>query len=184
MLATLALLRGNNTQCTQSCISSDAQRTAILHAVQGGIQSTTIEKLEDDIHVNETDLPADDTALYRLSGWACTDNTTKLLKKKETCTHVQEQLELLSALKRPNTAKISLPVGAQYLDRGGLTFMRSCLLPWLKAVEESVKVFLNHNGYTKYGKDIFQVRLCCFDLVAYMYNMQSCSCCRSPKTVW
>ena len=68
-LATLALLRGNNAQCTQSRISSDTQRTvisAILHAVQGGIQSqmaTTIEKLEDEVHVNEIELPADDTAL-------------------------------------------------------------------------------------------------------------------------
>ena len=82
-LATLALLRGN---CDIG-ILSDTQRTviaAVLHAVQDAIQSqmaTEIEKLEDDSIV--TEYPADDTALYRLSGWAlksCIDNTIKLVK--------------------------------------------------------------------------------------------------------
>ena len=108
-------------------ISSDTQRTVvagILHAVQDGIQSqmvTKIEKLEESDESSVIELPADDTALYCLSDWAlksCIDNTTKLLKKKETCTQVQQQLELLLALKRPNSAKASLPLGAQYIDHG------------------------------------------------------------------
>ena len=71
-LATMALLRGNHALGT--CISSATQRTVIagiLHAVQDGIQSqmaTKIETLEAECSV--TELPADDTALYRISGWA------------------------------------------------------------------------------------------------------------------
>ena len=181
-LATLVLLRGNN----DLSISSDTQTTVvagILHAVQDGILSqmgTKIEKLEEESSIIE--LPADDTALYRLSGWAlksCIDNTTKLLKKKETCTQVQQQLELLLALKRPNSAKASLPAGAQYIDRGGLTFMHSCLLLWLNAVEASMKVFLNHSGYTKYGKDIFQVRV--YRCWILLISSQSCLCLQITK---
>lgn len=70
---------------------------------------------------------------------------------------VQHQLDLLNSLKRPNNSKDTLPPGAQYLDRGGLTFMQPSLLPWLHVVEESMKVYLNQDGYKRYGKDIFSV---------------------------
>ena len=40
---------------------------------------------------------------------------------------------------------------------GGLTFMQPELLPWLYAVEGSMKMYLNQDGYKKYGKDIFSV---------------------------
>ena len=173
-LASLALLRGYLVQD----VSFNTQRTVIagiLHSVQEAIQSQMATKIETvglQADSSTTDLCADDTALYRLSGWAlksCVDNTKKLLKK-ESCAQAQQQLEILLALKRPNASKVSLPAGAQYLDRGGLTFMHSCLLPWLNKVEASIKVFLNHNGFTKYGKDIFQVRPFAFELVHYIYT--------------
>ena len=159
-LASLALLFGNN-----STSLPETKRTIIaatLHAVQEGIQSQMaahIEQLEAPPSVAE--LHADDTALYRISGWAlksCIDNARKKLKQKGTDTHVQQQLDLLLSLKRPTCTKDSLPPGVKYLDRGGLTFVQPCLLPWLNAVEASMKLYLCQSGYTKYGKDIFQVR--------------------------
>ena len=137
----------------------------ILHAVQDGIQSQMATKIETlEAECSMTELPADDTALYRISGWAlksCIDKYQKTFEEKwnmHACTQVQQQFYLLLPMKRPNSTKVYLPTGAQYLDRGGLTFVHSCLLPWLNAVEESMKVFLNHDGYTRYGKDIFHVR--------------------------
>ena len=71
-LASLALLKGNGE------ISFDTQKTviaAILHAVQDGIQKQIANKIEHlstegDSTVASIGLPADDTALYWLSGWA------------------------------------------------------------------------------------------------------------------
>ena len=86
------------------------------------------------------ELPGDDTALYRISGWAlksAIDLTEKQLKQKGAKAEVQHQLAILNSLKRPNASKSTLPSGAQYLDRGGLTFMQPELLPWLHAVEGS-----------------------------------------------
>ena len=72
---------------------------------------------------------------------------------------MEDEIKLLTALKRPQELKIELPAGAQYLDRGGLTFVHSNLLPWVHAVEESIKQFLNDKGYKRYGKNIFKVSL-------------------------
>ena len=109
------------------------------------------------------EIPSDDTALYRISGWALKstiDYRKWMLKRGAgTTVQVQQELDLLSALKRLNVAKSSLPLGAQYLDRGGLTFMHSSLLPWMRAAEASMKVYLNQDGYKKYGKHIFRVRV-------------------------
>ena len=116
-----------------------------------------IETIEVEPSVSE--LPGDDTALYRISGWALKstiDLTTKL-QQAEVKQELQQQLVLLQSLKRPNTNKYTLPLGAQYLDRSGLTFMHSSLLPWLHAVEASMKVFLKQDGYKKYSRNIFSV---------------------------
>ena len=94
-----------------------------------------------------------------ISGWAlksCIDNCKKESKKRKApC--AQEQLQLLLALKLGNDEKSTLPVGVQYLDRGGMTFCKPNLLPWLRKVEASVKVYLNQDGYARYGENIFEV---------------------------
>ena len=74
-------------------------------------------------------------------------------------------------MKQPNASKDTLPSGAQYLDRGGLTFMQPSLLPWLHAVEESMKIYLNQDGYKKYGKDIFSVSRA-VQFAYYVYYIQ------------
>ena len=136
----------------------------LLHAVQDAVQSQMaahIETIETDAMVPE--IPSDDTALYRISGWALKSaiDSRKEKLKKGACkaTQVQQELDLLLALQCSKTAKSSLPPGVQYLDRGGLTFMHSSLLPWMHAAEQSMKVYLSHDGYKKYGQHIFQVRV-------------------------
>ena len=66
---------------------------------------------------------------------------------------MQQQMALLQLMTRSNMDKSSLRSGAQYVNRGGLTFMQSSFLPWLHAAEASMKEFLNQSGYRKYGKD-------------------------------
>ena len=59
---------------------------------------------------------------------------------------VEDELQLLKALKRPQWSKVTLPPGAQYLDRGSLTFMKAEFLSWMCEVEESIKKILNQKG--------------------------------------
>jgi hypothetical protein len=140
---------------------------SILHAVQEGMQSqmaSMIATFEADPVVSQLPSANDDTALYRISGWALKstiENITKLTKDDTTTKDAQSQLDLLLSLKRHKDEKVFLPPGARYLDRGGLTFMHSSLLPWLHAVEASIHAYLNQDGYQKYGKDIFSVSLWC-----------------------
>ena len=163
-IANLAILKGN------ADISFNTLRTvtaALLHAVQDGLQIQIAQKIEQLTKEGNSsitvpvELPADDVALYRLSGWAlksCIDNCKKdCEKRKAPCAHGQEQLQLLLALKLANDEKTTLPAGVQYLDRGGMTFCKPNLLPWLQKVEASVKVYLNQEGYARYGEKIFEV---------------------------
>ena len=144
-----------------------AQRTilaSILHAIQDGIQlqisSLIVEKEENTEQASEQ--LSDDTALYRVSGWAvksAIDHKKNDLKHGRGKKEVNDcDLKLLAALKRPKDKKIELPIGAQLIDRGGLTYIHSELLPWVHAVEASMKQFLSESGYRKYGRNIFKVR--------------------------
>ena len=156
-LATMALLKRPE-------ISFDIQRTviaSILHAVQDAVQSQMTLKIEalgtESTEQGPQEISADETSLYRISGWAlksCIDNTRKCLKGKQTS---NPQLDLLLRLKRPQSDKEYLPKGAKFLDRGGLTFVHSWLLPWVKQIEASVEIYLNPTGFAKYGKDVFHI---------------------------
>lgn len=77
---------------TKTKIWFEIQRTvivSILHVVEEGIQSKmscNIEALNSE-PLGKTELPVDEAALYRVSGWAlksCVDNTEKCLKQKKT----------------------------------------------------------------------------------------------------
>ena len=106
---------------------------------------------------------SDDTACYRISGWAvksAIDHRQKDIKYgRRNKALVEDEIKLLTALKRPQELIINLPTGAQYMDRGGLTFVHSNLLPWLHAVESSIKQVLNDRSYRRYCKNIFKVKL-------------------------
>ena len=142
---------------------------SILHAVQEEIQlqmANHIESLTEGPALT-TEKPSDHTALYRISGWAlksAIDYRTKYKTVKS-----EDELQLLKALKRSQVSKITIPAGAQYLDRGGLTFMKPEFLPWICEIEESIKNFLNQRGYQKYGKHIFRVSECMYLLNTYTH---------------
>lgn len=135
---------------------------SILHALQEGVQmqmSVAIESLEA-VSVPD-DIPSDDTGLYRISGWALKssiDHKKGDLKYGRGCKEsVRKEIELLTALKCTVDEKAKLPIGTQLMDRGGLTYINPKLLPWVRAVEVSMKENLNQRGYQKYGKNIFKV---------------------------
>ena len=135
--------------------------------------ASTIATIETDSVMSQLPSSNDDTALYRISGWALKstiEHVTKLIRNDITKEDAQDQLDLLLSLKRHEDEKEFLPSGARYLDRGGLTFMQSSLLPWLYAIEESMHVYLNQDGYKKYGKDIFSVSLLCDKTTRLMYS--------------
>ena len=94
-----------------------------------------------------TEKPSDHTALYRISGWAIKSAIDYRLKKRDKREELEDELQLLKALRRPQWSMVTLPRGAQYLDRGGLTFMKAEFLPWMCEVEESIKKILNQKGY-------------------------------------
>jgi len=140
-------------------VSDSAQTTvlaSILHAVQREVNSqmaTHIQSLTKEQSTAFTEKPSDETSLYRISGWAIKSAIDYRLKKKGK----EEELQLLKALRRSKASKITLPIGAQFLDRGGLTFIKPEFLQWICEVENSIKKNLNQNGYQKYGKNIFRV---------------------------
>ena len=149
--------------------TDNIQRTVIsciLHAVQAGVQQEMAEKIEkidcvESVPQEYEEKLSDDTALLRISGWAL--KSVIQLKKnaihaaKKNSAEDELELQLLTALKRSPESKSSLPAGARYLDRGGLTFVHSSLLPWAQALEASIKQHMNQAGYKKYGKQIFKV---------------------------
>ena len=67
------------------------------------------------------------------------------------------QLSFVSMLKLPNEDKHLLPLPAQYLDRGGLTFLRQELWPWMLATEKKMIVHLNQASYRQFGSKLFEV---------------------------
>ena len=67
---------------------------------------------------------------------------------------------LLQVLKLPHNEKSSLPAAVQYLDRGGLTFMRLPFTQWMKSTEEKITSLLNQKNYAVYGAKIFEVHAC------------------------
>lgn len=153
-------------------VQLQTQRTVIaciLHCVQDGLQSQIANILESRLpevgssttsHDHSCSYAADDTGLYRISGWALIDVTDNHLKQSSNKPDIKRQLDLLHSLKRADSkTDNTLPLGVQYLNRGGLTFMHAALLPWLQSVESSITKYLNQSGYQQYGKDIFSVSI-------------------------
>lgn len=175
-------------------VSDSAQATVlacILHDIQQEINSqmaTHIESLTKEEPTAFTEKPSDATSLYRISGWAIKSAIDYRSKKKGQ--KIEDELQLLKALRRSHASKITLPVGAQCLDRGGLTFIKPEFLQWICEVEESIKKKLNQTGYQKYGKNIFRVgkpmtyvRIIQFSVFYIGYTGQCCVRCIIATTI-
>ena len=104
--------------------------------------------------------PSDEVALHRICGWAlksAIDHVhTQTQISKENTTYTR-QLELLKAMKLVHCDKHLLPMPVQYLDRGGLTFLKSLFWPWMTSIEESMIEKLNQKSYRLYGSKLFEV---------------------------
>ena len=133
----------------------------LLNAVYLGVckqMAIAVEKISASIQqteTTETAKPSDEVAVQRLCGWAL-KSATDLLKSQSP---QSQELKLLASLSLDKDDKPQLPLALQYLDRGGLTFMRPTFLPWMMAVEGKMVQHLNQKSYNQYGEKIFQVQM-------------------------
>ena len=127
---------------SDSCASVDAKRTVLTlilsTAYEGILKQITVEleKVSQPIPNQEKVLPSDDTALHRICGWALKSVTDKVSEqcKAQPTEQVKDEMRFLKTLKLPKEQKEYLPESVKYLDRGGLTFMKFNLLPWMRAI--------------------------------------------------
>lgn len=103
----------------------------LLNAVYLGLckqMAIAMEKISTSIQLTEsieTAKPSDEVAVQRLCGWAL-KSATDLVKSQSP---ESQELQLLTSLSLGKHDKPQLPPAFQYLDRGGLTFMRPTFLP-------------------------------------------------------
>lgn len=150
-------------------VSDKTQQTVlaiVLNAIFLGLNqqmASVVEEISSVSH-NQTDLevfkPSDEVALHRICGWALKSVYDQLHSKSKRCKETEvhlKQLEVISAIKLPNTDKHLLPVAVLYLDRGGLTFLKPQLWPWMTAIEDRMITHLNQKCYCIYGDKLFEV---------------------------
>lgn len=157
---TRKLLQGIHDNCDVSKATKQSLTAIILNAIYLELRQQMADEVEQvsiERHVQTTEtelaLPSDDVSLHRICGWALKstiDHFTKLSK-------ATKELELARSLKLPLTDKHLLPKPVQYLDRGGLTFLRLSLCPWMKALELKLCENLNQRMYRLHGSKIFKV---------------------------
>ncbi len=147
-------------------VSESTQRTVIamtLHAIFRGLNQQMAKSAEEISSSNTAATsclqPSDDVAMHRLCGWALFSviNHLKTQVKKSNKPSCVEQLSFANSLKLASNDKHSLPSPIQYLDRGGMTFLRKELWPWMQKVEQKMAQHLNGNSYRQYGSRLFEV---------------------------
>ena len=138
--------------------------TLIMSTVYNGAAQQMAKEIEQTMGTGTEDpcpSSSDDVALHRICGWALksvTDILTQQSKQEvKDKVSLNEKLELIRALKLPSDEKCNLPDALQYLDRGGLTFMKLDLLQWMRSIEDRMVAQLNPKGYQRYGCKIFEV---------------------------
>ena len=115
-----------------------------------------LDQLLEPCHLHK---PSDNVAMHRLCGWALfsvIDHLKTQVKKSNKPSYV-EQLTFANILKLASNDKHLLPPPVQYLDRGGMTFLRGELWPWMHKVEQKMAQHLNQASYSQYGSRLFQV---------------------------
>jgi hypothetical protein len=145
----------------------------ILNAVYLGLSHQMAETAEQisittqSAHSSDSSPSAsDDVAMHRLFGWALKSTKDNLdvqaskCKKvchKEQLSLVKDQLRLVHDLKISSAEKHLLPKPVQYLDRGGLTFLKPRMWSWMAAFEVRAIQYLNQKCYRQYGSKLFEV---------------------------
>ena len=69
---------------------------------------------------------------------------------------VASQLKLTKSRKLPDSDECLLPKPVQYLDRGGLIFLRPPFWPWMVAIEDEIADLLSQKHYCIHGDKIFR----------------------------
>ena len=149
-------------------IDEDTKRTVvtlIMNEVFSGVTQQMAKEIEhssstttctEELEVVGTS-PSDEVSLHRICGWSLKsviDKVSQQSKRQPMEPECVEMLRILHLLKLPNDQKIHLPDVVQYLDQGGLTFMRITLFPWMFAVEERMVLNLNMTSYQRYEVSI------------------------------
>ena len=151
----------------------------VMNAVYMGIQKQMSETVEEISNIGAGILEgrsSDDTSLHRICGWALKstiDQVIKQSKQKQADIALDQKKQLLHSLRLPQSEKSSLPAAVQYLDRGGMTFMRLPFTKWMKSTEEKITSLLNQRNYTIYGEKIFEVNIvlvCSCTVHVFMFN--------------
>ena len=78
----------------------------------------------------------------------------------------------MHALKLPSDEKCNLPDAVQYLNQGGLTFMKLDLLPCMHTIEDRMVALLNTKRYRRYDARIFEV-----SILPIIYSYSKFRCC-------
>ena len=146
----------------------------VLNAVHWGISqqmASSLEKISsshnEDAQPTE-EKPSDDIAMHRICGWAlksASDHLKARIKDAEQkkpanpqlLNSIKKQFEFATSLKLPNSDKHLLPKPVNYLDRGGLTFLKPSLWSWMNSVELKIVENLNQKCYRMYGDKLFHV---------------------------
>ena len=128
-------LWGNLAKCYSQTVSNDIKRVIlceILHSLQHHLQRTLIIELEDRCEDNSTKtelaVGSNDTALYRIGGWALLSaakfRQKHIRQNTGNIKDLREELHILKALQLPNELKAHVPVGLKYLVLVALTGIR------------------------------------------------------------
>ena len=155
--------------CSVSNVTQQTLLAIILNAIHLGLckqMAETVEEISLAIHESAnldpaSNKPSDDVALHRICGWALKSAADYLRTQMSACASqehgkVANQLELTKSLKLPDSDKCLLPKLVQYLDRGGLTFLRPPFWPWMIAIEDKIADLLSQKHYRIHGDKIFR----------------------------
>ncbi len=101
--------------------------------------------------------------MHRICGWALKSASNHLKaqmknaeqKKPAILNSIKNVLDFAISLKLPNADKHLLPNPVNYLDRGGLTFLKPSLWSWMRSVELKIVENLNQKCYRMYGDKLF-----------------------------
>ena len=121
-----------------------------------------------------------DNALYRVCG-AQLHRMIELRKKKlrdaypggsrETAAELEAEVEFLKQLRMTSEEKAEyLPPSLMSTERGGRTFPKPCMIPFIRRVVQQVKAEINDEAFKRYGENLFKVKLVVSDFIQSSYS--------------
>ena len=82
----------------------------------------------------------------------------------ETAAELEAEVEFLKDLRMSNEEKEEyLPPSLLSTERGGRTFPKPCMIPFIRRVVQRVKAEINDEAFKRYNENMFKVRLVCYE---------------------